>query len=294
MSSWLLRNPTVVALSRGDTFVFLPHDDAPFEISGVDVDIVAELLDATTKAPVLAADVSDVFGEDAVSLLCERRVLLLGEQDKLAAVIGQRPVGARKLCKRAVVGLTGAVGSFEMIHDILEIAGRVAEHVDVVLTDAAQRFVPLRLLEYQGMKVWTDAFDPEQGATVPHMHLATKADVVLIAPASAATLQRLASGACSDLLSLLVAATHAPVVVAPAMNERMWTNPAVARNAAQLRADGVWVVEPGPGWEVADPTQPTMLGGRGFGTQSVARLLACVLERAAEDRAAEAAESGGA
>ena len=87
-----------------------------------------------------------------------------------------------------------------------------------------------------------------------HVHLASRAEIIAVIPASAHALQRLATGACSDLLSLTVAATKAPVVLFPAMNANMWRHRAIARNVAQLRADGCYVVEPGPGFEVSTIT----------------------------------------
>src|SRR3989442_15074440 len=83
------------------------------------------------------------------------------------------------------------------------------------------------------------------------MHLAKRAELVLVLPATARTLFRLAHGVCDDLLSLVVCATEAPVVVVPSMNPVMWRNPAVQRNVDLLRRGGRFIVEPGPGWEVA-------------------------------------------
>src|SRR5207249_11528339 len=97
---------------------------------------------------------------------------------------------------------------------------------------------------YYGLPVWVDRFEARDGVNVPHMWLASRADVILIA-ATAHTIHRLATGACSDLLSLVVAATRAPIVIAPSMNPLMASQPAVARNSGQLRRVGYYVAEPG-------------------------------------------------
>ena len=91
-------------------------------------------------------------------------------------------------------------------------------------------------------------------------------------------LHKLASGACSDLVSLIVAATKAPVVVAPSMNPEMWTHPAIQRNVAQLRADGVWVIEPGLGFEVGQ-RDAIGVGPANFQIGSLLRGLAAILHQ---------------
>jgi phosphopantothenoylcysteine synthetase/decarboxylase len=113
---------------------------------------------------------------------------------------------------------------------------------------------------------------------VPHIALATRADIVLVAPASAHTIHRLASGSCSDLLSLTVAATRAPVVVVPAMNSAMLSCRAVERNIARLKSDGFYVVEPGLGFEVSN-TSDGNLGfcGAAVNERNVAMVLRGVL-----------------
>jgi phosphopantothenoylcysteine synthetase/decarboxylase len=89
-------------------------------------------------------------------------------------------------------------------------------------------------------------------ANVPHIHLARSADLVVVIPASAHTIHKLATGACSDLISLIVSATTAPVVLVPSMNRAMWEHWAVVQNLEQLRANGVFIIEPTTGVEVAN------------------------------------------
>jgi phosphopantothenoylcysteine synthetase/decarboxylase len=97
---------------------------------------------------------------------------------------------------------------------------------------------------------WTD---PETGTriNVPHIYLARSADLVLVIPATASAVQRIATGACSDLISLIVSATEAPVIVVPTMNRAMLKYPPVRKNMAELRDCGIFVVEPGLGFEAS-------------------------------------------
>jgi phosphopantothenoylcysteine synthetase/decarboxylase len=161
---------------------------------------------------------------------------------------------------------------------------RFQNHLDVVLTEAAQKFVTRDLLESYGIRTWVDAFERRNDIYVPHVHLARSADCVLVMPASANSLHRFADGACTDLLSLLVAATHAPVVLAPAMNDAMWNNGAIQRNLQLLRADGMYVIEPTIIFGAADFASHggPMYGGHGTlwsGPHSLMQALAQVMRR---------------
>ena len=115
------------------------------------------------------------------------------------------------------------------------------------------------------INTWVDAFDRRDGVHVPHVVLGQSADCLLVMPASAACCCRLAQGACSDLLSLTVSATTAPVVVVQVMNTAMWNHAAVQRNIQLMRDDGMYVVEPSlifAAAELNDHGEP-MYGGAG-------------------------------
>jgi 3-polyprenyl-4-hydroxybenzoate decarboxylase len=277
---WYVRDPSVVALARDEEFVFFARGRTPLVLEDTEVDDLADVLDACA-VPVPAEALGELCTDESLALLVDEGVLLRGAEAELRERVPRRVrADGPRPCKRIVVGVGGAVASIGALEHILALAGHVADEVDVVLTRAARRFVRRQVFEYHGVRVWTDAFAPRAGAGVPHMHLATGADLVLLAPASAGTLARLASGACSDLLSLVVAATRAPVVIAPAMNGAMWRHPAVARNVAQLRADGMWIVEPRVGFEIADRNEEGALGAMGFTAGDVGALVAVVLDRA--------------
>ncbi len=283
---WYVRDPAVVAASRGDRFLFLSPDRSPVVIRDLDAEALASLL-ARTAVPTPGHVLAEMCSPEALDLLVEHGVLWRGDEAALADRLPRpRSAGPRR-CRRAVVGISGAISAAGMLAEVINIADHLADEVDVVLTEAATRFVQPAVFEYWGLRTWLDPFEPRHGATVPHIHLATRADLVLIAPASASTLHRLASGSCSDLLSLVVAATAAPVAVAPVMNGRMWRSLAVSRNVAQLRADGIWIIEPGLGFEVSDRGQAGDVGGAGYGRSpgGLVRALGAILDLHAEARA---------
>lgn len=270
-----MRPPGLVALARDATYVFIvPDREAPISIAAVDVDALAAVL-ARCATP--ASETSLLEHCDATTLTTLVELGVLRELDDAPAP----PVVDRvaKRCRTIVVGISATVGSIRSVDYLTALADGFADHVEVVVSDHAHHFVPPTLFEYFGLRTWTDAFTPAHDVAVPHIHLATTADVVLIAPASAATIHRLATGACADLISLIVAASTAPVIVAPAMNPAMWRHAAIQRNVAQLRRDQIWVIDPGLGVEISARDQPAV-GGQGFDTIGLFRALDCVLTQA--------------
>jgi phosphopantothenoylcysteine decarboxylase/phosphopantothenate--cysteine ligase len=120
--------------------------------------------------------------------------------------------------------------------------------VRCVMTEAASHFVtPMTLAALSEDKVYTTLWDLKDEAEMGHIQLSREADLVVVAPASADLLARMAGGLANDLATTLLLATDKPVLAAPAMNVRMWHHPATRRNVAQLRADGVTVMEPDEG-----------------------------------------------
>jgi 3-polyprenyl-4-hydroxybenzoate decarboxylase len=200
---------------------------------------------------------SDIAG--VVAVLEKRQVILTDTREKLAAWLPARPKAASPPCKRVVVGICGAIQAAVTIPLLVILQRTIAAEVEIVLTDAAEKFVRPEALSYFGFRVWNDVYaskdrvDPETGEriNVPHIYLASTADLVLILPATATTVHRLASGACSDLISLVVAATKAPVIVVPTMNAAMLQYAPVRKNLEEIRSCGMYVVEPGLGFEVS-------------------------------------------
>jgi phosphopantothenoylcysteine decarboxylase/phosphopantothenate--cysteine ligase len=149
--------------------------------------------------------------------------------------------------KKILLGISGGIAAYKTPYIVRGLKALGAE-VRVVMTAAAQEFItPLTLQALSGHPVHTDLFDPAQEAAMGHIALARWADAILIAPATAHTLARLAHGLADDLLSTLCLATEAPILVAPAMNRIMWENPATQANLALLRHREVQVLPVGEG-----------------------------------------------
>jgi phosphopantothenoylcysteine decarboxylase/phosphopantothenate--cysteine ligase len=149
--------------------------------------------------------------------------------------------------RRVVLGVTGGIACYKAC-EVVRLLVQAGAQVRVVMTAGAQQFVtPLTLQTLSGHPVATDTFDLGQESEIGHIRLADEADVVLIAPATANALAKMAHGIADDLLGTVLLATRAPVVVAPAMNVNMWEHPATRDNMERLRARGVHVVGPASG-----------------------------------------------
>jgi phosphopantothenoylcysteine decarboxylase/phosphopantothenate--cysteine ligase len=149
--------------------------------------------------------------------------------------------------KHILLGVTGGIAAYKSADLVRRLRERGAE-VQVVMTDGAREFVtPMTFQALSGRPVRTDLWDPAAEASMGHIELARWADLVLIAPASADFLARLAGGRADDLLATTCLATAAPIALAPAMNHQMWSNSATQANVALLKERGVHVFGPGTG-----------------------------------------------
>ncbi len=149
--------------------------------------------------------------------------------------------------KRILLGLTGGIAAFKCA-ELTRLLVQDGWDVQVAMTDAATRFItPLTLQALSGKPVHTSMWDSGAHNGMGHIDLSRDRSLILIAPASADFLSKLARGAAGDLLSALCLARQCPLMVAPAMNRQMWDNPATQRNIAQLRSDGVLVAGPAAG-----------------------------------------------
>jgi len=154
---------------------------------------------------------------------------------------------ARLAHKRIVLGVSGGIAAYKSAELIRRLRDAGAD-VQVVMTAAAQQFItPLTLQALSGNPVHTDLLDPSAEAAMGHIELARWADLVLIAPASADCIARLAQGVANDLLTTLCLATKAPLAIAPAMNQQMWAAAALQTNLAVLRTRHVAVFGPAAG-----------------------------------------------
>lgn len=154
---------------------------------------------------------------------------------------------ARLAHKRIVLGVSGGIAAYKSAELIRRLRDAGAE-VQVVMTAAAQQFItPLTLQALSGKPVHTDLLDPSAEAAMGHIELARWADLVLIAPASADCIARLAQGIANDLLTTLCLATKAPLAIAPAMNQQMWAAASLQANLTTLRERDVAVFGPAAG-----------------------------------------------
>ena len=149
--------------------------------------------------------------------------------------------------RRILLIIGGGIAAYKSLDLIRRLRERGAA-VRCVMTAGAQRFVtPLAASALSGERTHTDLFDREDEAAIGHIRLAREPDLLVVAPAPANPLSRMASGAADDLGSTVLLATTRPILVAPAMNVRMWDHPATRRNMATLAGDGVHVVGPNEG-----------------------------------------------
>jgi len=180
---------------------------------------------------------------------------------------------------KVALGVTGGVAAYKAA----ELVRRLQQErldVQVVMTRSAMEFVtPLTFAALTGQKVITGMFEQETGgpanveSAIEHIAVAQRIQLLLVAPATANTIARLANGIADDFLSTLYLATTAPVILAPAMNVNMWNHPATQENLAKLRARGVRVVEPDEGYLACGMTGPGRLASLDSILQAVREVL---------------------
>ena len=152
--------------------------------------------------------------------------------------------------KHIVVGLSGGVACYKTAEFVRELI-KAGATVQVVMTEAATQFItPVTMQALSGRAVATSQWDASQPNNMAHINLSRQAQAIVVAPASADFIAKLAEGRADELLSLLCLARptlSCPLLVAPAMNREMWAHPATQRNLAQIRSDGATVLGPGAG-----------------------------------------------
>ncbi|HUH94246.1 MAG TPA: bifunctional phosphopantothenoylcysteine decarboxylase/phosphopantothenate--cysteine ligase CoaBC, partial [Casimicrobiaceae bacterium] len=149
--------------------------------------------------------------------------------------------------ERVVLGITGGIAAYKAA-ELARLLVKQGIAVDVVMTPAATQFIaPMTLQALSGHAVLTDLWQSGAANAMGHIDLSRTADAILVAPASADFIAKLAHGLADDLLSTLCLARDCPLLVAPTMNVQMWMNAATQRNIAQLRGDGVEILGPASG-----------------------------------------------
>ena len=158
--------------------------------------------------------------------------------------------------QRILLGVSGGIAAYKAADLVRRLRERGAQ-VRVVLTENAERFVTaLTFQALSGEPVRTSLWDSAAEASMGHIELARWPDAIVIAPATANTLAKLAHGFADDLVSTLCLATTSPIFVAPAMNHRMWLHPATQANIDTLVSRGVSVIGPGVGAQACGETGP--------------------------------------
>jgi SAM-dependent methyltransferase/3-polyprenyl-4-hydroxybenzoate decarboxylase len=258
-----LRRAAVVGIyDVRETIVILAPDDSVHELSGASAELARAVLafvqEPRSRAEIVAhvealtgGPLPDTTVVDDLLALFERTKVLVAASD------AEPPRRSSQPRTRLVLGLCGAVAS-SLAPSLVSLLQQRGFELRVVATESALRFVQaevLAALVHHPVRssMWPDSSTASTGPTlpVPHINLAQWADAVLIWPATATTISRLATGDYSTLVSAVALSTRAPVVVVPSMNVEMYGQPAVQRNLAQLVADGIHVVHPGTGSELA-------------------------------------------
>jgi phosphopantothenoylcysteine decarboxylase / phosphopantothenate---cysteine ligase len=151
------------------------------------------------------------------------------------------------LPKSVLLIISGSIASYKSL-ELIRLLRTEGVAVTAILTKGGAEFItPLAVSSLTGSKTYTDLFSLTDEVEMGHIELSRVADLVLVAPASANLLAKMATGISDDLATTALLATNKPVVVAPAMNHKMWHHPATQRNLQQLMADGVRVIEPTEG-----------------------------------------------
>ena len=149
--------------------------------------------------------------------------------------------------KSILLGITGGIAAYKAA-ELVRLLVKAGIDVQVVMTEAACQFItPVTMQALSGKPVFKDMWDASIANGMPHIELSRNAEAIIIAPASADFIAKLAHGRADDLLSTLCLARDCPLLVAPAMNKQMWENPATQRNITQLKADNISILGPDSG-----------------------------------------------
>ena len=158
--------------------------------------------------------------------------------------------------KKIIIGINGGIAAYKLPQLVRNLC-KMGAQVRIVMTASAHKFVtPLTLQALSGHRVYTEFLCPETEVGMEHIELAKWADWILIAPATANFIAHLAGGASHDLLSTLCLATSAPIFLAPAMNQGMWSNPATQHNIQVLKKRGITLLGPDEGIQACGDTGP--------------------------------------
>src|SRR5437773_4871262 len=156
--------------------------------------------------------------------------------------------------KRILLGITGGIAAYKAAM-LARLLVRAGADVRVAMTEAATRLVtPVTCQALSNQPVWSDLWDQRVPDAMGHIELSRDRELIVVAPASADFMAKVAHGRADDLLAALCVARRCPLMLAPAMNVEMWENPSTQRNVATLRGDGVHLAGPAPGDQACGET----------------------------------------
>ncbi|MBX3126813.1 MAG: hypothetical protein KF718_08840 [Polyangiaceae bacterium] len=287
----LYRAPLVRLYERGDSVGLVSEDGSVWRADGDSAALVRELVDHLREPRThdeLMAHLSALSGQRAEESSAVQDALTAL---RAAGVVTTGPAGTAP--KGALHGrrlLLALCGGFVAAHApaLTELLQRRGAVVRCAATDSALRFFqPLALSALTHHAVATSLWPQHATEPVPHLALASWAEAVVVYPATATTLARIAAGDCSSLVSAIAVAARVPVLLVVAMNEAMLTAPSVQRNLDQLRRDGFFVTRWGTGYEVAlSPEARKPSPGAAPPLSAVADLLAAALAHDAQEHSA--------
>lgn len=256
--TYIVRNPRAITITASDAILFIAENGEVIEQATSNSQGWSEILQRlstpmTTDDLIASAEPDDwsnalsqrlntsgclMFDDNAEHLMSRRDEVFTQNQ-------GFDFRSREQLMDRLIFAMSGSIVAGLLAPTVLSLMySGIQKNLEIILTEAAESFVNADLFEYYGIRTWRNAFERRDGFNVPHVQLGGSADCILVLPATASTLQRLASAACTDLLSLTVTASQCPLVLAPVMNQTMWCNSAVQRHVEQLRQDGAYIIEP--------------------------------------------------
>ncbi|MEW5820154.1 MAG: bifunctional phosphopantothenoylcysteine decarboxylase/phosphopantothenate--cysteine ligase CoaBC [Cyanobacteriota bacterium] len=149
--------------------------------------------------------------------------------------------------KNIVLGITGCIAAYKTA-ELIRLLVKSGANVEVIMTESATRFItPLTLSTLSQNKVYIDMFEEPENYSIDHISLADKADIIIVVPATANIIGKVANGIADDLLSSTIMAARSPVFIAPAMNTNMWNNSIVQENINKLRVKGYYFINPESG-----------------------------------------------
>jgi len=268
-----VRSPRAAAVDVGERLVLIGRDGTVRAIEGNGAPLAREVLaylGEPRTVDAIVAHVEAVSGQTGVRAVVEQVLEVLAQSGAVAAP--GEPVARRS--GNVVLGISGAVAASHA-PALVGALQRRGWTVEVALTPTAQRFVAVDALTALAQRAPHVSMWPAAAhAPVPHVALAEWADLVVVYPASATTIARLAHGDFSDVVAAVALTTRAPVVIVPSMNAAMLEAPAVQRNLDQLRGDGFAVVHGVPSVEAAEaPAVRAAVGGAAPGPGEVAATL---------------------